>query len=164
MLTKAFQCQQQSGSIFFKETQKQELSRWQRQRGRPTQTNRKWAQHLCAWHHPPENVRHLTNGDSTRRLSHSRNFSVRPSPFGAASCHSFCNSSGSFVHMALTVASCNDTSECNIRSCARLAHLKPRRALARHLERRMREFRHRVQPDNLRHCPWRQSPPLKRRP
>src|SRR6516165_11761447 len=60
----------------FKGIQKQELSIWQRQRGRPTQSNRKWAQCLCAWHHPPKNVRHLANGDSTVRLSHRRNFSV----------------------------------------------------------------------------------------
>jgi hypothetical protein len=36
---------------------------------------------LCAWHHPPKNVRHLANGDSTVRLSHRRNFSVMAATF-----------------------------------------------------------------------------------
>ena len=69
---------------------------------------------------PLKNVRYLANGDSTHRLSHRRNFSVRPSPFGAVSLR---NGSGSFIlHMALTGASCSDTNEYNFRSCARLAH------------------------------------------
>jgi hypothetical protein len=38
----------------------------------------------------------------------------------------------------ITVANCNDTSECNIRSCARLVRQKlPLRVLAHHLEHRM---------------------------
>src|SRR5262249_16281058 len=53
----------------------------------------------------------------------------------------------------ITGASCNDTSECKIRSCARLVGLKlPQRALERHLKHRMGEFSRWVQLFE-RHCP-----------